>query len=737
MTYHREVVVKRRGPGARLPEWATAGAEVVHWLTERGLWEAAGERLKVQREGGYAGIDAVLVLLAYFAADLHVGVKEFLEQLGPQRALLAAVGGRCHLPTQSSMSRLLRAVDEETAADFGDWLLQQAPGVEAVLHHPSVMHHDAMGVGWHVFDWDPTVTTLRHRALPQFEGTPDARRRSESLAAPGYPGRKRGDVQFSRGTLQHAGSGLWFGIDVAAGSREQREMFERAVGQVVATCNHAQLDGAHVVLRSDGAGGNVPFITACMEAGLQFLTRIAHYQVLDDPDVIAHLNASTWYDVPSSGSGPRRQACDVGSVQLEPSAGTTRSDGTRYPPIWTRVVVSRFPSRTEAGRGAGVVVDGWQYELYATNLEPDGWPEAEVVAGYYGRTAQENRFHQEDRELGLDRIFSYHLPGQQLASAIGLFIWNFRICRGMELLVPPTDAPEPPRSEVTPVVERIVLAQVEPPTVEPHAEAPDDDGLGSEHPEHAPTASTGARRDFFDEVNRLDVGTLLAHLPGWSWMAEHEALRCANHTLLPLSSVGKKNDKIHLRFFAPAAACGSCEKRHRCMRSDNPNVGKDIRLAVPDAVAESIHERWLDIPLAQRPRARSRPAHLTRAPIRSPHPRASRRTKRLDRSPPPLPATRPELGLAAPTLMPAELRKATRRASQHVEIRVRLSTSNASTQLHPAIAPTAARRQKRRLSWADRLRWNALPDDSSVRIEMTNRNPLGDPSPVSKSRQTA
>ena len=80
-------------------------------------------------------------------------------------------------------------------------------------------------------------------------------------------------------------------------------------------------------------------------------------------------------------------------------------------------------------------------------------PEAEIVAGYYGRCAQENRFHQEDRELGLDRIFSYHLPGQQLATLVGLFVWNFYICRGMELAAPPQELPDQETASDAPVLD--------------------------------------------------------------------------------------------------------------------------------------------------------------------------------------------------------------------------------------------------------------------------------------------
>ena len=105
----------------------------------------------------------------------RIGVKEFSDRAREHHKQLAAVAERRRLPTQASMSRLLAAVDKERVQEFGSWLLLRAPGVLSVLQHPSVLTRDATGEGWHVFDWDPTVTTLRHRALPEFEGMPEPR----------------------------------------------------------------------------------------------------------------------------------------------------------------------------------------------------------------------------------------------------------------------------------------------------------------------------------------------------------------------------------------------------------------------------------------------------------------------------------------------------------------------------------------------------------------------------------
>ncbi len=427
MAHHRRVVLENRVPSDRIPEWATSGVLLIEWLERQGTWSEMTDRARIQREGGYAGIDAVLFLLYFFMAEAPGGLKEFSSRARRYHQQLAAVAGRQRLPTQSSISRILGAADADWVQEFGNWLLREAPSTRELLRHPAVRTRDAQGESWHMFDWDPTVTTLRHRALPTVDG-PDGRRRSKALAASGYCGRKRGDVQFSRGTLQHAGSG----VGMAPGNGLGRVGFEIAVQQVVDTCASADLPLDRAIVRVDGVGGNVPFITTAVEAGVRYVTRVAHYQLLQSADAVAHLDQADWHEVPSSGSGPTRYATDLGHVTLEPAASSVRATGEPFEPIETRVVVSCFRSSID-GRGAGVVVAGRQYELYATDLPADGWPAAEIVASYYGRTGQENRFQQEDRELGLDRIFSYHLPGQQLATVVGLFVWNWQTCRGMEL----------------------------------------------------------------------------------------------------------------------------------------------------------------------------------------------------------------------------------------------------------------------------------------------------------------
>jgi hypothetical protein len=738
---------------------------IVEWLRQHRQWQEAVQQLKIQREGGYAGIDALMFLLYYFASGLRIGIKEFSDRAREFHERLAAVGERLRLPTQASMSRILAAVDADTAQVFGHWLLRQAPGTATVLRHPSVLTHDATGAGWHVFDWDPTVTTLRHRALPTIEGTPEARRRSESMAARGYPGRKRGDVQFSRGTLQHAGSGLWLGIEMAPGNGSLRENFQAALEQVKATCEQASIERERTIVRADGAAGNVPFITACIEARVRYITRLAHYQLLQDSSIVAHLNGATWYEVPSSGSGPTRQAADLGRVVLEPAPGSLRTDGSTYERVEVRVVVSRFPSRTPDGRGAGVVIDSWQYELYATDLELDAWPEGEIVAGYYARSGQENRFFQEDRELGLDRIFSYHLPGQQLATLAGLFVWNFHICRGMDLARPPEALPEQPSTQAEPASESPKLPQSNsasdeggvadsahpddmgngdpiddaPLTPEPDVasdasdsgdlERPGDmDGgnpIGDPHTVASaasaspPGGSSGSTKgDVNETMDAVDWTSVLRNHEGWRWSAPQGGLQCPARVVLPLIRIEQvKGKPIRARFQAPGGACGACQIREACVRSDDPHYRKDVRLPLPASQADSLRALWLN---AQATTRRSQRARALRS---SPEATSATRhviwrVKPLTWEPPSLPPARPPFAVTPPFLLPAELRKLTRHTVQRVLVDIHLDRLPGPRRPSLVLATSSADRQKRRLSWEQRLEWNALPTGSSIELRL-------------------
>ena len=62
-----------------------------------------------------------------------------------------------------------------------------------------------------VFDVDGTPEAARQRALPQTEDRPPAQRRLRPLCAPGYTGRKRGEVVRTRTTVLQPHTHQWLG----------------------------------------------------------------------------------------------------------------------------------------------------------------------------------------------------------------------------------------------------------------------------------------------------------------------------------------------------------------------------------------------------------------------------------------------------------------------------------------------------------------------------------------------
>jgi hypothetical protein len=741
----------------RLPEWANEGAALVDGLHERGVLDGIADRLRIQREGGYVGLDLVLFLLFFLTARLDGGIKGFAERAAPHREQLGALGGRRRLPTPASVSRILAATAVGHAEALAEWLLVDACGATLVLRHPAVAAHDAVGDSWQVFDLDPKVTVLRQRALPDLDDTPPPRRRAID-AEPGYPGRKRGDVQLSRMTLQHAGSSLWMGLWLAPGNGEWREHSKAAIQRVRSICDSIGYAADHALVRVDGAGGNVPLITTCQDAGVRYLTRWSRYEILDEEEVRQHLNAASWLAVTDSGSGPRRQATDLGWVTLHPSDSTVGDDGSAYSPVRSRMVVSRFQARQPGKkRGAGKLIDGWQYELYVTDLPSNAWPAQDVVTTYYGRCGQENRFYQENQEIGLDHIFSYDVAGQLLANLVGLFLWNLRVCCGFELANVPAEVPaQPPR--VAADVEAGILLIVEgAAAAEPergHADAvaattpgvdatvaapelelvsgaaipatldlvervdptlvPDDAPPALDVAEPAAGSLAEARGALRLALASLEWERLLDDRPGWRWDPE-EGLLCHNDEPQSLQSVkipGRDRTR-QLRFIAPYQACARCPIRAECTSSTNELFRKETAITVPTATAHPIHLLYEFIHARPSPPPPKVIAPVSPKPPWAPMPSPSPRSTASVRPDPPREAAWQEPGAFAVTaavLLPAKLRQILTRTCHSLEVHVQVTLPERDEPVPISVfAITAAERQSRRLTWTQRLQRNALP----------------------------
>jgi len=657
------VVVEDVDP-AQIPDGLVEGGVVLVDLEARGVVRTLEERLKIRRQGGYVALDMWLVLLLFIGHGATGGFKEFWKLLRPHASALAAAAGRRRLPSPSALSRGLGSVEVELLREATSWLLTEATDVDGVLRHPAVQAYDAKGTGWHVFDLDPTVTTLRQRALPVDDEYPDAMRRSEESGAPGYSGRKRGDMQFRRMDVQHAGSGVWTHAHLSPGNGYRIADLDLALGNIVKLLNRLEHPTAKAVVRMDGEFGSVPYFTTCREQGLPFITRLNRSKLYDEPDVLARLRDATWYRVPDSLSGPVRAAADLGVLTLHAGLKTRRPNGERYEPITVRVVASVFPKDGEAQRGR--VLDGWQVELFAVDLPVDRWPAPEAVTAYYGRTGQENRFAQEDREVGLDRIVSYHLPGQELATLAGLFLLNYRTARSVELEPPPTLRPAP-------VLLRAVI----------------DERLPQSWPREPIVAKL---------LDGLDWTSMLARWSGWTWGPSDGKLRCPDRRELVLTTVRAKPQspgRTGLIFCRPKAGCEACAVRDDCNRSAKPKVGKHAHFPVPSEVADKLRERLALV------RGKTKPkTHLELHPVEG------------------------EPGLHAvlpPRFLPSEARRRFREVFDHARLRVEVNMPPPQSPKPRLVAADEADRQHRRQTWAQRNVRNRLAEDAVVRIEAAGR----------------
>jgi hypothetical protein len=597
-------------------------------------------------------------------------------------------------------------------------LLIDACEPAALLQHPAAAAYDTQGLPWHLFDWDGTATVLRHRALPSGGDLPAPTRRSAATGTAGYTGRKRGDIRFMRATLQHAGTGLWLDAVLSPDRSDTAAMLPSALDAIAAICRTAGLSRDRVVIRADGCGGNVPFITACRRHAVPFVVRSAHYGLLDEPAIRAALREATWYDVPSSGSGPTRLAAELGEVLLQPSKNTIADDGERFEAVRVRLVVSRFAATEKAG--AGAVIDGWQYELYATDLPPSAWPAPETVELYYGRNGQENRFAQEDRELELDRLFSYHLPGQELATVVALFLWNWRTMIGFAENPPPARAIAPaarravvaaPLRDEGTEAPRMDAAAIEPLTApstpgDRSLAAPsDDDAVLSIHPVASPSPSVRAL------LAQLPWHELTTRQPGWERAETGDALRCHAGALLPARAVLRPDGgrAPRIAFSAALSSCRSCTAENRCVDAAATGTAKKVTCAISPELADSLTP-LLASREAKRARRDLEPSQHLLAPTNPSMPPAP--TPLLTRGAGP--AEGP-FATAPPLLRPAPLRRIAQDAFGALDVRVETDAPPAGPR-HPALAASAAERQQRRLTWQQRLERNALKSGASVSI---------------------
>ncbi len=180
------------------------------YLRKQGVLTKINERVRFARRrfGRYEVIDFLAVLFGYAISGERT-LEAFYERLQPFAVPFMALFERDQLPARSTLSRFLAALTEAPVAALRTLFLDDL--LSRPLSHEKQIGGltDRVGNAWVVFDIDGTREAARQRALPQTEDLPTAFRRLDNVCAPGYRGRKRGQVVRIRTVVSQAHSFQW------------------------------------------------------------------------------------------------------------------------------------------------------------------------------------------------------------------------------------------------------------------------------------------------------------------------------------------------------------------------------------------------------------------------------------------------------------------------------------------------------------------------------------------------
>jgi hypothetical protein len=193
---------------ASIPSWFGEVVLMTAHLRKRDVLTNSAERVRFARRrfGHDEVIDFLAVLLGYAISGERT-LEEFYQPLQPFAGAFMALFERDRLPSRSALSRFLAALTEEPVEALRTLFLedlQSRPLCNASQEKQTGGLADRAGTSWLVFDIDGTREAARQRALPQSEDLSAAFRRLDEVCAPGYRGRKRGQVVRTRTVISQA-----------------------------------------------------------------------------------------------------------------------------------------------------------------------------------------------------------------------------------------------------------------------------------------------------------------------------------------------------------------------------------------------------------------------------------------------------------------------------------------------------------------------------------------------------
>jgi hypothetical protein len=534
-----------------LPCWFGEVALLASYLTKLGVLEAISQQVQQPRGrmGHYQSIDFVALLLGY-AISGEPTLQAFFERLQPFATPFMALFGRDRLPHRSSLSRYLSSLSEETVEQLRtlfqqDLLARPLPGSELGGLW------DRTGQQWSLFDLDGTRATARQRALPHLEALPQAHRRFDEVCAPGYAGRKRGEVVRTRSVLTLASTHQWLGTFAGAGNGDYRQELSRGLAVIRAFLCQQPLALTQALVRLDGLYGSGSLVEELTQAGIAFLMRGKDYGILKSAVVQERLSRPADEQTLHPETGTFRRLFDFPALCL-----------TEGGPC-CRVIVAAHPA-TSSPASVGKTLSGVVYELFFTSLPQQGFLPSDVLTCYFGRGGFETTLADEDREQDADRWCSHRPAGQTCWQILSQWVWNLRLELGQQV------HPSPLRTtEMAAALPESLLLPSPPQDSRPAVQAPpgqqaslrEDSGrravahprfllAGYEPPlfarQHA--SHMYAAGDFAPQAD----GTLL----------------CPNHQPLRVRARDRlANGDLQVFYAASPTSCLACGKRRECLRA--------------------------------------------------------------------------------------------------------------------------------------------------------------------------
>jgi hypothetical protein len=401
------------------PGWMGEVALIAHYLRKQGVLSAIAEQVRFARRrfGRYEVLDFVAVLLGYAISGERT-LEVFYQRLAPWADAFMALFGREQLPARSTLSRFLAALSPEPVEALRTLFLSDllARPLDNEEHVAGLW--DRQGARWLVFDVDGTREAARQRALPKSSDRALPQRRLRPLCAPGYTGRKRGEVVRTRTTVLQAHTHQWLASFGNPGNGQYREELRRAVAAIRSYVQAHGFPEDHAILRLDGQYGTGAVVSEL--AGFSYVRRGKDYRLLDRAEVQARLHLPPDQQLTQPESGICRALYDCPD-QLLGQAGKR-----------VRIIVATHPAGAARSR-VGVTRSGVVYELFLTDLPQSAFTAADVVSLYLHRGAFETALWDEDVEQDPDRWCSHAAWGQECWHILSQWVWNLRLELGHQL----------------------------------------------------------------------------------------------------------------------------------------------------------------------------------------------------------------------------------------------------------------------------------------------------------------